>query len=83
MWVKMVQHKTSDQSEAKYQLDLSRGSGDISFYQRFRRYKLLKALTKNFFSNADTDINAEVTAIALSVLSYRRANKKKKKKIVV
>ena len=46
----------------------------------FWRYRLLKTLTKNFhiLSNAasaatDVDADAVVTAIALPVLSYRRA----------
>ena len=47
----------------------------------FKRYSLIKTLTKNFniLSNADADTNADanadadVTAIALPVLSYRRA----------
>ena len=47
----------------------------------FKRYSLIKPLTKNFniLSNADADTNADanadagVTAIALPVLSYRRA----------
>ena len=51
----------------------------------FKRYSLIKTLTKNFniLSNADADANADanadadadagVTAIALPVLSYRRA----------
>ena len=53
----------------------------------FKRYSLIKTLTKNFniLSNADADADADanadanadadadVTAIALPVLSYRRA----------
>ena len=41
----------------------------------FKRYWLLKNLTKNFniLSNADEDANAVVTAAALPVLSYRQA----------
>ena len=41
----------------------------------FKRYRLLKTLTKNLniLSNADTDANANLTAIALPVLSYRQA----------
>ena len=55
----------------------------------FKRYSLIKTLTKNFniLSNADADADANadanadagVTAIALPVLSYRRANKNRKK----
>ena len=75
MWVVMVQHKTSDQY-------LTSGKGST----RFKRYRLLETLTKNFniLSNADTDVDADadmdaddmVTAIALPVLTYRRANNK-------
>ena len=69
MWVK-VQHKTSDQY-------LTSGKISTSSIQRFRRYRLLKTLTKNFniLCNADADANANavMTAIALSVLSYRQA----------
>ena len=43
----------------------------------FKRYSLIKTLTKNFNilsdANADADADAGVTAIALPVLSYRRA----------
>ena len=52
----------------------------------FKRYSLIKTLTKNFniLSNADAnadananaDADAGVTAIALPVLSYRRAKNK-------
>ena len=70
MWVKMVQHKTSD----RY---LTSGRISTRSIHRFRRYRLLKTLTKNFniLSNADTDANADavVTAMTLPVLSYRRA----------
>ena len=47
----------------------------------FKRYSHIKTLTKNFniLSNADANANANadagVIAIALPVLSYRRANK--------
>ena len=47
----------------------------------FKRYSLIKTLTKNFNilsnadANADADADAGVTAIALPVLSYRRAKK--------
>ena len=69
MWVVMVQHKTSDQYPT---------SGKVSTKSSysFRRYRLLKTLTKNFniLSNADVDADANtdavVTAIALPVLSY-------------
>ena len=71
MWVMMVQHKTSD----RY---LTSGKVSTRSIHRFKRYRLLKTLTKNFniLSNADagadanTDADAVVTAIALSVLSY-------------
>ena len=44
---------------------------------RFKRYRLLNNLTENIniLSNADADADAMVTAIALPVLTYRRANK--------
>ena len=66
MWVMMVQHKTSDQY-------LTSGKVSTSSIHRFKRYRLLKTLPKNFkiLSNADAD--TMVTAIALPVLSYRRA----------
>ena len=72
MWVVMVQHKTSDQY-------LTSGKVSTSSIHGFKRYRLVKTLTKNFniLSNADVDANADddavVTAIALPVLSYRRA----------
>ena len=64
MWVLMVQHKTSDQY-------LTSDKVSTRSIQRFKRYRLLKTLTKNFniLSNADT----VVTAIALPVLLYRWA----------
>ena len=63
----MVQHKTSDQY-------LTSGKVSTRFIQRFMRYRLLKTLTKTLtFFNANGDV--VVTAIALPVLSYRRANK--------
>ena len=78
MWVMMVQHKTSDQY-------LTSGKVSTRSIQGFKRYRLLKTLTKNLniLSNpdadadADTDVNANavVTAIALPVLSYRQAKK--------
>ena len=55
----------------------------------FKRYSLIKTLTKNFNilsnadanadanANADADADAGVIAIALPVLSYRRAKKVK------
>ena len=74
MWVVMIQHKTSDQY-------LTSGKVSTSSIHGFKRYRLLKILTKNFniLSNADADMYADadtvVTAIALPVLSYRRAKK--------
>ena len=65
MWVKMVQHKTSDQY-------LTSGKISTRPIQRFKRCRLLKTLTL-ILSNAGAD--AVVTAIALPVLSYRRAKK--------
>ena len=73
MWIMMVQHKTSDQY-------LTSGKVPTRSIHGFRRYRLLKTLTKNFnilgnAANADADANADavVTAIALPVLTYRRA----------
>ena len=62
----MVQHKTSDQY-------LPTCKVSTLSINNFKRYRLIKTLTKNFniLSNAD----AGVTAIALPVLSYRRAKK--------
>ena len=72
----MVQHKTSDQY-------LTSGKVSTRSIHRFNRYRLLKTLTKNFniLSNADADVDGDadvdadavVTAIALPVLTYRRA----------
>ena len=80
MWVVMVQHKTSDQY-------LTSGKVSTRSIHGFKRYRLLKTLTKNFNilsnsdANADTDakVDAVVTAIALPVLSYRRAKNYKTK----
>ena len=74
MWVMMVQHKTSDQY-------LISGKVSTRSIHRFKRYRLLKTLTKTFniLNNADADMDADAnaiamaTAIALPVLSYRRA----------
>ena len=76
MWVMMVQHKNSDQY-------LTSGKVSTRSIHGFKRYRLLKTLTKNFniLSNADADADmdadanadAVVSAIALLVLSYRRA----------
>ena len=76
MWVVMVQHKTSDQY-------LTSGKVSTSSIHGFKRYRLVKTLTKNFniLSSADVDADADanadddavVTAIDLPVLSYRRA----------
>ena len=79
----MVQHKTSDQYLTSDEVSTRSIHG-------FKRYRLLKILTKNFntLSNADTDADANtdadavVTAIALPVLSYKQANKNKKCKIL-
>ena len=82
MWIVMVQHKTSDQY-------LTSGIVSTRSIHGFKRYRLLKALTKNFniLSNADADVDVDadanadadavVTAIALPVLTYRRAKKLK------
>ena len=78
MWVMMVQHKTSDQY-------LTSGKVSTRSIHGFQRYRLLKTLTKNFNilsnadvdadANADADADAVVTAIALHVLTYRRAKR--------
>ena len=72
MWVVILHHKTSDQY-------LTSGKVSTRSIHRFKRYRLLKTLTKSFniLSNADAEANADamVTAIALLVLSYRRAKK--------
>ena len=74
MWVMIVQHRTSDQY-------LTSGKVSTRSIHRFKRYRLLKTLTKNFniLSNADADAEADadavVTAIALPVLTYKRAKK--------
>ena len=71
MWVMMAQHKLSDQY-------LKSGKVSTRSIQGFKKYRLLKTLTKNFniLSNAETDANtnadananALVTAIDLPVL---------------
>ena len=84
MWAVMVQHKTSDQY-------LTSNKVSTRSIHRFKRYRLLKTLIKNFnmLSNADADVDADadtdadaaadadavMTAIALPVLTYRRAKK--------
>ena len=52
-WVMMVQHKTSDQY-------LPRCKVSTWSIHNFKRYRLIKTLTKNFniLSNADADANA-------------------------
>ena len=64
----MVQHKTLDQY-------LPACKVSTRSIHNFKRYRLIKTLTKNFniLSNADANADAGVTAIALPVLSYRRA----------
>ena len=66
MWVVKLQHKTSDQY-------LTSGKVSTRSIHGFKRYRLLKTLTKHFniLSNADPD--TVVTGIALPVLMYRRA----------
>ena len=83
MWVVMVQLETSD----RY---LTSGKVSTRSIHGFKRYRLLKTLTKNFniLSNADADADAHadadtdsdtvVTAIALPVLTYRRAKNEEK-----
>ena len=64
----MVQHKTSDQYPT---------SGKVSIWSihGFKRYSLLKTLTKNFniFCNANTDAVVSAIALHVPVLSYRQA----------
>ena len=62
MWVVMVQHKISDQY-------LTSGNVSTKSIHGFKRYRLLKNLTKNFniLSNTDANANVVVTAIALPV----------------
>ena len=68
----MVQYKTSDQY-------LTSGKVSTRSIHGFKRYRLLEILTKNFniLNNTDADANSDavVTAVALPVLSYRRAKK--------
>ena len=81
MWVMMVQDKTSDQY-------LTSGKVSTRSIDWFKRYRLLKTLTKNIniLSKADADVDADanadavVTAIALPVLSYRRAKTKRSRR---
>ena len=71
----IVQHTTSDQY-------LTSGKVSTRSIHGFKRYRLLKTLIKNFNilskadadANADADADAVVTAIALPVLTHRRAN---------
>ena len=60
MWVVMVQHKTSDHY-------LTSGKVSTRSINGFKRYRLLKTLTKNFniLSNADADVDADVDADAV------------------
>ena len=74
MWVVMVQHKTSDQY-------LTPGKVSTRSIHGFKRHRLLKTSTKNFnilskvgadaYAEADTNVDAMVTAIALPVLLYK------------
>ena len=54
MWVMIVQHKTSDQY-------LTSGKVSTRSIHRFKRYRLLKTLTKTFniLINADADVDAD------------------------
>ena len=82
MWIMIVQNKTSDQY-------LTSGKVSTRSIHGFKRYRLLKTLTKNFNilsradadadanADADADADAVVTVIALPALSYRRANNEK------
>ena len=58
MWVMMVQHKTSDQY-------LTSGKVSTRSIHRFKRYRLLKTLTKSFNILSNADANAVVTATVL------------------
>ena len=71
--VLMVKHKISDQY-------LTSGKVSTRSINGFKRYRLLKTLTKNFnvLCNANADTDALVTAIALLVLSYRQTKNEKK-----
>ena len=67
----MVQLKTSDQY-------LTLGKVSTRFIHGFKRYRLVKTLTKNFniLSNADVEADADADAVKTAiapVLSYRRA----------
>ena len=66
MWAIMVQHKTSDQY-------LTSGTVSSVSIHWLKRYRLLKTLTKNFKILCNANADAVVTAVALPVLSYRRA----------
>ena len=66
MRVVMVQHKTSDQY-------LTSGKVSTKSIHRFKRYKLLETLTKNFNILCNVNADALVIAVALPVFSYRRA----------
>ena len=69
MWVMMVQHKTSDQY-------LTSGKVSTRSIYGFKRYRLLKTLTKNFniLSNADADADAVVTAHNSSTCTFIQAS---------
>ena len=70
--VRMVQHQTIDQSLPSWQV-LTRS------IPRFRRYRLLKNFNPKLltFGNVNTNADADnmVSAIALPVLSYKRAKR--------
>ena len=84
----MVLHKSSD----KY---LSSGKVSTRSIHGFKRYRLVKTLTKNFniLSNADADADADadvgadadavVTAIALPVLTYRRTKNENQTRCII
>ena len=64
MWVVMVQHKTSDHY-------LISGKVSTRSVHGFKRYRLLKTLTKNFniLSNADVDVDADAVVTAIVQVS--------------
>ena len=86
MWVVMVQHKTTDQ----YLTSGKVSTRSIHWFKRYRLLKTSTKnfnILSNAYedadadtdtdanANADADADAMVTAIALPVLSYRRANR--------
>ena len=54
IWVVMVQHKSSDQYLTSGKVSTS------SIYGGFKRYRLVKTLTKTFNILSNTDVDADV-----------------------